>query len=212
MSESGRLRHGSKATRSAPAALRGILSAKKRARGRSARRKTLPIPTAYSRASKFLARQGSTAILGSVEEFSKRYANNLQIRSVVNQIDRVEELIEIATSPRQRLRELISALFTGPKTVEFTDTEVRVLTTKHALIPLRYLSSGEKHLLRILIDTVRIDESAILIDEPELSMHVDWQKTLVASMAQLNPNAQIVLASHSPEVMADLPDSKIFRL
>ena len=77
---------------------------------------------------------------------------------------------------------------------------------------LKALSSGEKHLLRIFVETIRIAESTILIDEPELSLHVDWQRTLIDSMRLLNPAAQIIVASHSPEVMADLPDSKIFRL
>jgi predicted ATPase len=92
------------------------------------------------------------------------------------------------------------------------DTEIRVLTGANTPIPLRALSAGEKHLLRLLVDTVRVEESSIIIDEPELSMHVDWQRSLVASMSQLNPAAQIILASHSPEIMADISDSKIFRL
>jgi predicted ATP-binding protein involved in virulence len=54
--------------------------------------------------------------------------------------------------------------------------------------------------------------NTILIDEPEISMHIDWQRSLVQSMTRLNPQAQIILATHSPEVMADVKEEHIFRL
>ena len=54
--------------------------------------------------------------------------------------------------------------------------------------------------------------STILIDEPELSMHIDWQHDLIESLSRLNGQAQFILATHSPEIMAELDDSKIFRL
>jgi len=43
-------------------------------------------------------------------------------------------------------------------------------------------------------------------------MHIDWQHRLLSSLQQLNPAMQLVAATHSPEIMADLPDDKIFRL
>jgi predicted ATP-dependent endonuclease of OLD family len=54
--------------------------------------------------------------------------------------------------------------------------------------------------------------NSFVIDEPELSMHIDWQHRLLSSLQQLNPAMQLVAATHSPEIMADLPDDKIFRL
>jgi len=79
-------------------------------------------------------------------------------------------------------------------------------------IPLAGLSSGEKQLVRILIEVIMIDESVIIIDEPELSMHIDWQRELVKAMQTVNPAAQIVMATHSPEIMENVPDECIFRL
>jgi predicted ATPase len=74
------------------------------------------------------------------------------------------------------------------------------------------LSSGEKQLIRILLDTLLAKDSSIIIDEPELSMHIDWQRVLLASMRELNPTAQIIVATHSPEIMADVPDQHIFEI
>ena len=74
------------------------------------------------------------------------------------------------------------------------------------------LSSGEKHLLWILVQVILVEESSIMIDEPELSMHIDWQKDLIHSLRALNPDAQLILATHSPEIMANVTDDNIFRI
>jgi len=79
-------------------------------------------------------------------------------------------------------------------------------------IPLESLSSGEKQLMQILLEVMAGGVNAVIIDEPELSMHVDWQNRLVASMRTVNPESQLVLATHSPEVMANLDEKYIFQL
>lgn len=43
-------------------------------------------------------------------------------------------------------------------------------------------------------------------------MHVEWQQRLVSSLRIVNPGAQMIFATHSPEIMANLPDEQIFRL
>jgi energy-coupling factor transporter ATP-binding protein EcfA2 len=170
------------------------------------------IKTAYERVAKFLERQGSPGILGSLERFAKHYEENVQLRSVVSDIDEIEQRIARATAPRDQLQVLIQAMFTGNKEVHFGDTSIDVATDTKEKIGLHTLSSGEKHLLRILIETLLAAQNSILIDEPELSMHVDWQKELIKIMQQLNQDAQIIMATHSPEIMANVSDDRIFRL
>ncbi len=65
------------------------------------------------------------------------------------------------------------------------------------------LSSGEKQMLAILL-TVLIEDGqhyVLFMDEPEVSLHVDWQQRLIDMILQLNPNVQIVLTTHSPAVI-----------
>lgn len=67
------------------------------------------------------------------------------------------------------------------------------------------LSSGEKQMLAILL-TVLVEKRepfALLMDEPEISLHVDWQQRLIDLIRQLNPNAQIILSTHSPALIMD---------
>ncbi|GAB4052889.1 AAA family ATPase [Spirosoma litoris] len=67
------------------------------------------------------------------------------------------------------------------------------------------LSSGEKQILVILL-TVLIQNnktSILFMDEPEISLHFDWQKKLIENIRSLNPSVQIILATHSPAVVME---------
>jgi predicted ATPase len=62
------------------------------------------------------------------------------------------------------------------------------------------LSSGEKQVLLILL-TVLIQDNQpaiLLMDEPEISLHVEWQNRLLDDLRQLNNHLQIIAATHSP--------------
>lgn len=49
-----------------------------------------------------------------------------------------------------------------------------------------------------------------MADEPELSLHVSWQEKLVDSIIKINKNAQIIFATHSPDVVAWRAEYVIF--
>ena len=74
------------------------------------------------------------------------------------------------------------------------------------------LSSGEKQVLTLFVEALRAQMNSFIVDEPEISMHIDWQRALIASLRELNPASQIIVATHSPEIMADIDDERIFRL
>lgn len=172
----------------------------------------LPASTAYERLKVFLARQNSAGILGSEKVFTKRYEANPTLQNIARGIDSIEDEIEAAMVSRDRLEALVTLLFSGHKKVRFKDESIDILTSSGGTIGLGCLSSGEKHLLLIFVHCLLAEESSLIIDEPELSMHVDWQRRLIESMRTLNPRTQLILAAHSPEIMADVPDDKIFRL
>lgn len=188
--------------------LRVVLSTES-ARRRRRKSKLTPM-TAYSRVQNFLKRQGSVSILGTQAAFEKRYIADPTLQDVVQDIDSVEDKIEAAMTARNKLQELITGMFTGNKEIRFSDESIQVHTPSGDKIGLALLSSGEKHLLRIFVQSLLVGESSMMIDEPELSMHVDWQKNLIHSLRALNRHSQLIFATHSPEIMADVPDDKIF--
>ncbi|MCK1536448.1 MULTISPECIES: AAA family ATPase [unclassified Bradyrhizobium] len=70
-------------------------------------------------------------------------------------------------------------------------------------IDLDELSSGEKQMLIIIGETLLQEQNnfVFLADEPELSLHIEWQKDLVQNIRKLNPHCQIVFATHSPDIV-----------
>lgn len=70
------------------------------------------------------------------------------------------------------------------------------------------LSSGEKQLIIFyifsLIDDTSRQSKLLMVDEPELSLHIDWQAQLLPSVLEvINQNQQLVVATHSPDIIGD---------
>ena len=76
------------------------------------------------------------------------------------------------------------------------------------------LSSGEKQLfLRTLaIKTMEPQNSIILIDEPELSLHPRWQQRIVDVYRKIGKNNQIIIATHSPHILGSVRKENIMLL
>lgn len=79
-------------------------------------------------------------------------------------------------------------------------------------IKLETLSSGEKQLLMLLSHSnfgVK-NGGSFIIDEPELSLHLSWQESLIKNIVKGNDNVQYIFATHSPEIVGDLYDNCIY--
>lgn len=79
---------------------------------------------------------------------------------------------------------------------------VFTLPNDNTRITAKKLSSGEKQLLIILL-TILLQKHAeciVIMDEPEVSLHVHWQYTLIDNLLRLNPNAQYIISTHSPSI------------
>lgn len=76
------------------------------------------------------------------------------------------------------------------------------------------LSSGEKQLfLRTLaIKMLNPENSIILIDEPELSLHPKWQQRIVDVYKKIGKNNQIIIATHSPHILGSVRKENIMLL
>ncbi len=115
-----------------------------------------------------------------------------------------EEVLKI----RQQIEyflETIDKLFKeSGKKINREKNEISFLSGKDEITAYQ-LSSGEKQILVILLTVLVQDNkpSIILMDEPEISLHFDWQKKLIQFIRDLNPNCQIILATHSPAVIIE---------
>lgn len=79
-------------------------------------------------------------------------------------------------------------------------------------IPLSRLSSGEKQLLVILFTVFLMEEEpcVLLTDEPEISLHIGWQQRFIDVVCALNPNVQLLVATHSPSIFGEGWGDKLF--
>lgn len=72
------------------------------------------------------------------------------------------------------------------------------------------LSSGERQLF-VLITVLMFNSrenipQILIIDEPELSLHLKWQENFVDALTTANPNAQLIMATHSPSIILGRDD------
>ena len=104
---------------------------------------------------------------------------------------------------KKRFQDIVDELFedTGKRIIR-TENELRFTQIGEVLLPYQ-LSSGEKQMLAILL-TVLVEDNlpyVLFMDEPEASLHFEWQKRLIDLCLELNPNVQIILTTHSPAVV-----------
>ena len=105
--------------------------------------------------------------------------------------------------PKRRFQDLADELFaeTGKKIVR-SKNEIVFEQDGELLLPYR-LSSGEKQMLVILLTVLVQDKQpcVLLMDEPEVSLHIEWQQRIISIIREMNPQAQIILTTHSPAVI-----------
>ena len=141
----------------------------------------------------------------------------LQRRYLDYQVNIGNRIIELLTSgvpedqlkatevsrPKTRFQDLIDDLFqeTGKKIIRKSN-EIQFEQDGDILTPYQ-LSSGEKQMLVILLTVLVQDKQhcTLFMDEPEISLHVEWQQRLISLIRCLNPNVQIILTTHSPALI-----------
>ena len=97
------------------------------------------------------------------------------------------------------------------KSVRFDKVRLKVEIWHEALqksLPFGSLSSGEKQIVsvfaRLLLDYER--HFLILIDEPELSLSIEWQRRFLPDILQTQSCAQLIAITHSPFVFENALD------
>lgn len=148
-------------------------------------------------------------VTGIWEKLTKEYLNNL-IKGI--QDDTLS----------QYLKGINSFFYQTGKEVyldeENTDIQIRSLEKK-TKIEVENLSSGETELLIVytqLFFHSKID-TMILLDEPERSLHIEWQVSLGEFMGKIlqnkgNTSSQLIIATHSPFILQNMNEKGIVDL
>ncbi|MBU1078603.1 MAG: ATP-binding protein [Spirochaetes bacterium] len=132
----------------------------------------------------------------------------------VSLFKRTQHILDIATKIQKKKNKLFKPISTyiNLLNIEFNsglkfkispkNTGELLIYKKDKQIMVNQLSSGQKQLLILLTETLlQINKPYIFMaDEPELSIHIEWQRKLLGAIIALNSDAQIIIATHSPEI------------
>ncbi|MBQ7462000.1 MAG: AAA family ATPase [Bacteroidaceae bacterium] len=129
--------------------------------------------------------------------------SNRMVELFTNQDPEAAAKVQELASEKTHFQDIVDDLFleTG-KTIKRDQNEI-YFDSYGESIPAYKLSSGEKQMLIILL-TVLVQNKkpfVLFMDEPEVSLHVEWQQRLLELLMDLNPNVQIILTTHSPAVI-----------
>jgi ABC-type cobalamin/Fe3+-siderophores transport system ATPase subunit len=113
----------------------------------------------------------------------------IDITTIYEKIDKFYTLInQFFKETNKKINDKKEPFFFTPNNISFTE-----------------LSSGEKQLLLLFL-TVFLQQDTdniLLLDEPEISLHLSWQRILIDTLRKINPNCQLIIATHSPTIYGD---------
>ena len=136
---------------------------------------------------------------GSVSENSENPLLNKLIVNMSNELNQESEYIQAVN----RLEEIFNEYIGPDKYLQITEEGAIVrFHSSEETHNIGALSSGERHLLVLL--TIFVIEGnrrhLFMVDEPEISLNMIWQRKLLPLLSELAPNAEIIVASHSPSI------------
>ena len=49
----------------------------------------------------------------------------------------------------------------------------------------------------------------VLIDEIELSLHINWQRKIISKLIKIRPDIQFIITTHSPSILSNFKNNKV---
>lgn len=108
---------------------------------------------------------------------------------------------------------IVNSKLAFKKMVLSREDGISVVTDEKQKLELTSLSSGEQEILVLYYKLIfESDVNLLLIDEPEISLHVAWQKEILDDFKEivaLNKNVQVIISTHSPQIISGNWDIQI---
>lgn len=133
-------------------------------------------------------------------------------RSMIEYARTLEKERDSIFAPLRRYEKIVKSFIKNKevRVDEFGNLSIKDLISNKNLEP-TVLSSGEKQLLIMLTQALLWEDRPVVyvVDEPELSLHVTWQSKLLKSLLELAREIQIIVATHSPDIVAEYRNNVI---
>ncbi|MCS0460401.1 MULTISPECIES: AAA family ATPase [Rhizobium] len=154
--------------------------------------------------------QVSRSVIEKIKHYESSQGSQTTADSLLSEtreeIERIEQFRSETMSPLDAVRGLVEKLFQHSgisfgKRLSFGDAAAAVNSDK--------LSAGEKQMLSFICYNAFYSNTVVFIDEPELSLHVDWQRQLYPILKSQNSQNQFIFATHSPFIYGKYPDKEM---
>lgn len=141
----------------------------------------------------------------------------LQSNQAISALEHIQEDLLETSKTRQKLENRMTVLDETVQIIFGRDIQVtegirlgkkNETYSKETAIHTDKLSSGEKQMLGFLCYNAFSDNTAIFIDEPELSLHQDWQDILLPLLLKQETGNQFFVATHSEFIYEQFPDKE----
>ncbi len=147
--------------------------------------------------------------------------NNVEIRQNILEI--IQKLVfenpdktprSIFIKQVNDLNKIFNNLDIPSKLIEVSDKALIFESTNGQKIGFDDLSSGEKMLyfLGFTLNQLNPQDALIMVDQPEDSLHPTWQQQIVRFFQNIGSNNQVILATHSPQIIASVRPESLFVL
>lgn len=152
------------------------------------------------------------SILSSIQserDVSSILTNQL-LRKLVMNMTRELKIEKQLLSSINILLDVFNSFLVGDKKLVINKKDI-FIETGDSELSIGALSSGERHILTFLALVIIAgrDRDFLIIDEPEISLNIKWQRTLLSLLKELVPETQIIVASHSPIISKKSPNSLV---
>ena len=147
------------------------------------------------------------------KDITRRISETKGREAEISVLDDIQERVEQVTQKREALLRPFSVLAERIREIlQYRGIRVSSVITlgeaEEAIVSDK-LSAGEKQMLSFLCYNTFSENTAIFIDEPELSLHVDWQRLLLSTLLEQETGNQFFIATHSPFIYAKYPNKEI---
>lgn len=153
----------------------------------------------------------------SSKKISKLEESNIKDvrRYVVSKLDgsQVVEDDSSIFSHHQMFVEINKIFALTSRRLVYVEGSLNVELKDGQLIPWPALSRGEKTLLALfLIVFLNRDGAIFVLDEPDLSLHMEWQKMILPGLLALAPTCQFLVATHSPFLVMNTGSEQVINM
>lgn len=162
-------------------------------------------------------------LIDSIKPQEKEKTTSVSIEWLINraQVDKLAKLVEIiddynnktnkAFKPINKFIQIINSFIkdTGKKIYIDQVGHLFIKRPNGRDVYIDALSSGERQIVILFANvmfnrfTSESHENILIIDEPELSLHIKWQEIFIETLLTASEKTQFILATHSPDIVGD---------